>query len=465
MALAPGRSLAWRAIGRARRTHGWVRDSLREVAHSLSASERDRALAWRISMGATLAKGHLEARVLSLVRKPSSLEPRVRDALILGAYEIGYLSTPIGVAVSQWVDAVGSTSPRAIGLANAVLRKLSPLRSEVLGARSRVVQGTLSVDDLELCSGLPEWLCARFLDERGSEASATIALGLAEAAPAWLVGVISDARMGVLEDAGLEPKAEALPGIWRLGNPARLESSHVLERGFCPEDLSAFEIALASVPKPGGSRLEVGVGRGTKALVAATLSSERGALGRFVCVDASAERVLEARDRFARAGLPATLVHGEGRDLEAHLGDERFSMVFVDAPCSGTGTMRRHPEIAWNLDPSSVEAPGHAPLPQLQLELLEEASRHVEEDGYLLYATCSALREENGQVVEAFLSGEAGSRFERAGLDELPVFAQLGKDAQDRLKADGFFGSEFSTKPVPEGPDLHYLAALRRVHA
>ncbi len=465
MPTSPARLLALRAFGRARRTGCWIRDALRDCARNRAISREDRAFAWRLAMGATLARGSVEARVVELVRRPSSLEPRVRDALILGAYELGYFSTPLGIAVDQWVDAVGGVASRARGLANAVLRNLVPLRTEVEGARGRVAAGGYGADDLQRATGLPAWLSERLRNEMGAQDAALLALGLMEAAPTWLVATSPCAREDALDRAGLDPRPEGIPGIWRLDAPSKLEESDALSKGFSVEDRSAYEIALASVPKAGGSRLEVGVGRGTKALVCATALSRLGIHPRLTCVDASAHRLEEARGRFRREGVDATFITGDGRDLDALVGRERYDLVFIDAPCSGTGTMRRHPEIAWNLDPSSIDASKSDSLPALQLELLEAAARHVGPRGHLLYATCSALREENEEVVGAFLEGAAGADFERVAPKDLPGISSLDELARGQLAQDGWSDRIFKTTPRLDGPDLHFLAAFRRKDA
>ena len=87
--------------------------------------------------------------------------------------------------------------------------------------------------------------------------------------------------------------------------------------------------------------------------------------------------------------------------FDAMLGEPvKFDTVFIDAPCSGTGTMRRHPEIPWRLTEKDVAIE----LPKLQLTMLKEAAARVAAGGELIYATCSVFDEENTQVVDAFLN-------------------------------------------------------------
>ena len=98
-------------------------------------------------------------------------------------------------------------------------------------------------------------------------------------------------------------------------------------------------------------------------------------------------------------------VCADGRKLDASLGS--FELVLVDAPCTGTGTLSRHPEIAWSLEEDAPEK-----LSLLQGELLAAAASRVAAGGRLVYATCSVLAEENERVVEAFLASPAGAGFE-----------------------------------------------------
>lgn len=461
MPCSPARGLALKAFGLSRRKNLWARDALRDCAAHGHVKPVDRALAWRLVMGATLTRGLLEERVLSFVAKPSGLEPRVGDALLLGAFELGYLATPVAVAVDEWVEAVKAVSPKAVGLANAVLRKVAPLRKAVGAARERLGGTRWDSGDLATASGLPRWLLERVIEERGPAEASEWALGALDAAPLWLVATSPRSSLPLLEAEGLKAVPAALPGIWRIGNPQAM--AHIPELvGFSPEDRSAFEIALASVPAAGGSRLEVGVGRGTKALVAATVLETRGKSARLVGVDLSRRRVAEARERFERSGYDATFLACDGRAVGDALGKERFDIILVDAPCSGTGTLRRHPEIAWNLKEANLSAADPASLPTLQLQLLRAASTLLAEGGSLLYATCSILKEENHGVVEAFLAGEDGARYEPGSLGELPIFSELGESARAALEDDGFEGPAFQPRIRRGGPDGHFLAVLRK---
>ena len=226
----------------------------------------------------------------------------------------------------------------------------------------------------------------------------------------------TDEVAALLEGAGCAPAPGPAAGSFSLGRPSALVPSGLVERvDVLPCDLAAQEVALACAPAPGERVLEVGSGRGTKTVLLEGAAVAAGGTCRIVAVEADARRSERAAARMAAAGVAdhVRCVAADGRALDDSYGS--FELVFVDAPCTGTGTLARHPEIAWSLAP---EAP--AELARLQGELLASAAARVGEGGRLAYATCSVLAEENERVVEAFLAGPAGVGFvlEDAGLTE-----------------------------------------------
>ena len=151
-----------------RRRDGRVRELLRTSEAMETLDARDRALASRLALGATSAEGTLDEVLKRYVKRPSSLEPRVRDALRLATFEALDLDTPASSVVSQGVELARHASPRAAGLANAVLRKVvAEARPQVAEARLRVEEGGADPADLALVAGLPRWLVTRVLEARG----------------------------------------------------------------------------------------------------------------------------------------------------------------------------------------------------------------------------------------------------------------------------------------------------------
>ena len=141
-------------------------------------------------------------------------------------------------------------------------------------------------------------------------------------------------------------------------------------------------------------------------------------------------------------GFDAEAIIGDATDLDALVGERTFDRVFIDSPCTGLGTLRRHADIRWRLRPETI-----AESAELDARLLESAASHVAPGGILAYATCTVTHEENADAVEAFLATEAGAAFE--------VVPCRNPDLDIELPF-------FSTVLEPDGPDAHFLALLRR---
>ncbi len=409
--LSAARRVALALAGERRRRGARARDFLRGSDALSELDERDRGLAVRLVMGVTAAEGTLDAMIDGHLRRGAKLEPRVRDALRIAVFELVYLGTRSDVAVSQGVELVRSVAPRAAGLANAVLRRVAEEDvAAVATARERVGSGAFDVRDLALVGALPEWLAGRV----GTRALTA----LAPAAPWVAANLVKGNPFDSLREAGCEPQEGPLPRSLRLGAPSRLAPSGLVESAaVIPCDLAAQEVALACAPLPGERVLEVGQGRGTKTLLLQNAAVAVGGPCEITAVELSPRKSKLATRRMETAGVAdhVSCVCADGRALPEDLGT--FDLVFLDAPCSGTGTLARHPEIAWSLSP---EAP--AELAVLQAELLASAAAHVSPGGRLVYATCSVLAEENDAVIQAFLASPAGAGFElvHSGLTEVP---------------------------------------------
>ncbi|MBR3157991.1 MAG: hypothetical protein IKF14_02695 [Atopobiaceae bacterium] len=440
------RRTACELLGDVRRRDARARDLLRESERMARIDDRDRAFATRLVLGVIGARGLLDARLDARMR--GKCEPKVRDALRLSAYELLFLGTPASAAVSQGVELVRGIRPRAAGMANAVLRRVAsedvPKRAAAVDA---VTSGTSPVDlhspvslhDLEWVSGYPAWL----LDRMGS-ARVDVARAALEPAPVYVATNRArhddEETFRLLAEKGLGPRASDLPGSFELDNPAGLSRSGLVEHAdVVVADLSAQRVAHLVGVCPGERVLEVGRGRGTKTLLLESSALRAGGLTTLVGVDSVPFKTRVAAQRMDVAGLggvvscvtfDATRLGAD--DLPPELATE-FDVVFVDAPCSGTGTLRRHPEIPWTLTPADVES-----LRGLQLRMLLAASARVAPGGRLCYATCSLLQEENDDVVGEFLRTSQGR-----------AFAQEGEPLR--------------TSPALGGPDGHFATCLRRV--
>ena len=374
--LSPARRRALSALMEARDGRGFVRDILAASAGTLSDA-RDEAFALTLALGVTVTAGTLDEALDRYIAKPAEVSARVRVALRIPAFEMLYLDTPGHVAVSQGVELVRSQARSAAGLANAVLRRIDEGRAAFFAAQD------VSEERRELVvrarrQGIPVWL-ARMIDDslarHGIDGESLCFNGAAAPACACTRpgAVYSDDVSGCFEPSVLE-------GSYLVGAPAVVAASRDLVQGdLVISDLNAQLIAASAVRS--GSCLEIGAGRGTKTYVMACRANRRGLCGRHVAVDLSAAKCDINRQRLEQAGLAEGIefAPGDGCDLDATLAhldvaDTRtlFDTVFLDAPCSGTGTMRRHPEIPWRLLSSDIEDG----LPKLQLQLLPDELKY-----------------------------------------------------------------------------------------
>lgn len=493
---------------------GRVKDVARGSAALAGLSERDRDLAMRLACGVVATSGRLDEVMGSHLTGRAHLEPRVRDALRVSCFELLYLSTPASVAVDQGVELVRARSPRAAGLANAVLRRVAKEDRPRVEAARRRLEGHVTGDaaaagpaaagdaaaagpaaagdaadaddlaDIALVSGLPDWLVRELVGAVGLPAARRACLDELEPAPVYVranpMNLSPGEAPACLAGLGLGPRRVEDTDVYLLERPGALASSGLVqEAAVVPADLAAQLVALVAAPRPGATVLEVGQGRGTKSLLLEAAALAGGGVADILGVDSEAFkcRVSRRRMRAARLSDHVSSLALDARELggkEAPAGVATgYDLVFVDAPCSGSGTMRRHPEIAWSLarasvepgDPEGAAAPsgagGLAPLPALQLQILTAAAARVRPGGELVYATCSFLPQENADVVDAFLGTDEGADFELAPVCEAWGVRRLGEKGQRLLRSFSDRGT-FLSLPGKWACDLHFCARMVR---
>jgi 16S rRNA (cytosine967-C5)-methyltransferase len=242
----------------------------------------------------------------------------------------------------------------------------------------------------------PDWLAPSLQASLGERFGPVMAL-LRTRAPVFLRVNLSRATAEeavaslAAEGIGAVPHPLSPTALQVTENARRVKSSAAFREGLVElQDAASQAVVDMLLPLAPGTRvLDYCAGGGGKALALAAAGA------RVTAHDADARRMADLPERARRAGARI--------DVAERLGRERFDVVLVDAPCSGSGAWRRQPEAKWRLDAGRLAA-----LTALQAEVLGEASRHVAPGGTLAYATCSLLEEENGAAVQAFLSGNAG---------------------------------------------------------
>ncbi len=453
MSASPGRVTALKVISRVRERRAYAHETLDAVLNATPGLDvRDRAFATRVAYGVIATAGTLDEALDRFLDRPSRVEPRVRDALEIAAWEILFGGADIHVAVSEGVELARSVRSQAASLANAVLRRLADASDTFPWGDPTSDHGALA-----RLYGHPLWMTERLVDDLGRPAAESVLAADNEPAPVYLAHLPfrgpERELIARLESAGAGPSQGPLPGSIQVDRPAALATSAVLASCLAEVcDAGAQFAAFCVRPGPGMRIVEIGAGRGTKTLLLQALAHRAGGQAEIWAVDSHAFKLDVLSKRAAELGvngihlLVADATHlpvGEGLPPQGGA-----DVVLLDAPCSGLGTLRRHPDKRWRLRPQDIDA-----LAALGAHMLEQSALLVSPGGFVVYSTCTLTRRENRGVVEGFLESSAGKRFVVDDLaSEVPA-------AWRRFVAEeGWFQS------VPEigGPDGHFVARLRR---
>lgn len=392
------RTLAWQILRRVE--EGAYADAL--LGHtpgSTQLSPRDRALLTRLVYGTLAWQGYLDHIIGAFSRRPAAqLDAPVRTLLRLALLQICVLTKiPPFAAVNTAVElAKGARGGAATGLVNAVLRRaVAAWRDVALPSRHDDPLGYLSTR-----LSHPRWLVERWLARYGVDETEAMLHADNESAPTVLrVNRLRTDAPGLLEQwrtTGLvgEPSPYSPVGI-RVANGGDPERLPGYTAGmFSLQGEASQLVALLLAAQPGERVLDVCAAPGGKATHLAELMDNRGEV---VAIDVSAPGVRRLQRMTQRLGL--SILHPVVADvLTWSPGEGQFDRVLVDAPCSGLGTLRQHPEIKWRRTPQDI-----ASLAAVQRQLLLRSSGWVRPGGVLVYATCTISAQENEEVVGAFV--------------------------------------------------------------
>jgi 16S rRNA (cytosine967-C5)-methyltransferase len=372
-------------------------------------------------------------------------------------------------ASSAWI--MGEAGPRA-----GVIGALKQLRGVSIDEIARLFSGEghapppLSAQEQDgLANGAlddapahvrgdyPEWLGVDFEASFGAQA-ADEGRALAERAPVDLrVNTLKGGRDKALASlAHLQPRATPFSpiglriAITPEGRGPALAAEPAYAKGLVEvQDEGSQLAALLSGVKPGAQVLDLCAGAGGKSLALAAMMNNQG---QIYATDSDGRRLMPIFDRLERAGARNVQVRAPKgpRDILSDLA-ARCDLVFVDAPCSGSGAWRRNPDAKWRMRPGALEQ-----RIKNQRETLQQAAQFVRPGGRLVYVTCSVLRSENEDQIDAFLGDHANF---------LPVAAEhLARSANlpDLIAQASRLGAGLRLSPLKTATDGFYIAALAR---
>lgn len=395
---------------------------------------RERAFAHELAYGVTRLRGRLDHLIAPHVRKGmESVDPTVLELLRIGAYQILHMGrVPAYAAVSATVDHVREVvGARPAGFVNAVLRRVH----EGGGGRDRFPdEATDPVGFLASWGSHPEWLIRRWLERWGVDEVKRLVEADNRPPPTYLV------PLGTTPTQAVQVLAVAGVGASVVGDGTtcvRLDSRSdvVTALAALPDAVvqdPAANLVSACVEVPMGTMVaDLCAAPGGKALALSARPAE------ILAADRSESRIRMVREHVRRTGRPVALVVADAM----HPPLRGAGVVLLDVPCTGTGTLARHPDARWRLEQEGVAA-----LAEVQCGMLDVAGDLVEPGGLLVYSTCTLEPEENADQVRRFLLRRADFVLET--IDSVPA----------RFVREGFL----EVLPQTSDFDGAFAARLRR---
>ncbi|MDF9754263.1 16S rRNA (cytosine967-C5)-methyltransferase [Pseudomonas sp. TE6288] len=362
--------------------------------------ERDRGLTQDLAFGTARWQPRLDLLAAQLLQKPfKAADADVQALLLVGLYQLFYSRIPAHAAIGETVGCADKLKkPWAKGLLNAVLRRAQREGEALLADMER---------DPVVRTAHPRWLQKSLKAFWPEQWEAICAANNAH--PPMILRInrrhhSRDAYLALLDEAGISASAcqysrdgivlaeacdvRGLPGFaegWvSVQDEAAQLSADLLE-------LAPGQRVLDACCAPGGKTCHL-------------LEAEPG-LAHMVAIDLEAKRLTRVRENLDRLKLDAELIACDARDTASWWDGKPFQRILLDAPCSATGVIRRHPDIKLTRQADDIPA-----LATLQGELLDALWPTLEVGGMLLYATCSSLPTENTEVIDAFLARTPGAR-------------------------------------------------------
>ncbi len=362
--------------------------------------ERDRGLTQDLAFGTARWQPRLDLLAAQLLQKPfKAADADVQALLLVGLYQLFYTRIPAHAAIGETVGCADKLKkPWAKGLLNAVLRRAQREGEALLADMER---------DPVVRTAHPRWLQKALKAFWPEQWEAICAANNAH--PPMILRVnrrhhSRDAYLALLAEAGIDASAcqygsdaivlaqacdvRGLPGFaegWvSVQDEAAQLAADLLE-------LAPGQRVLDACCAPGGKTCHL-------------LEAEAG-LAHVVAIDLEAKRLARVRENLDRLQLDAELIACDARDTASWWDGKPFQRILLDAPCSATGVIRRHPDIKLTRQADDIPA-----LAALQGELLDALWPTLEVGGMLLYATCSSLPTENTEVIDAFLARTPGAR-------------------------------------------------------
>jgi 16S rRNA (cytosine967-C5)-methyltransferase len=458
LAVSAARKIAFEVLSRVAAEDAYASELL-HARLDASVKPEDAALATEITLGVLRWQRLLDTLLARHTKKSiQRLDVPVAIALRIGLYQIRFLErVPARAAVSESVELVKfARKTSAATLVNAVLRRSAdeakfPAETLLAAAQREAARATW----LAVLHSHPTWLVERWLAQHGESATTTI-LEANNRAPRVSCHANDesqrDAVIAALQNSGLriEP-GTLLRDAFSVSGGSVFRSDAFRSGALSIQDEASQTIPLLLSVERGQKILDLCCAPGGKTAI---LAHAAGKTGLVIASDLHAHRLRATRDQLVRIGAKNVRVVQLDASKPLPFTHE-FDRILVDAPCTGTGTLARHPEIRWRLTLEQIAA-----LKPLQSSLLSFAAGNLRVGGRLVYSTCSIEREENETVVAVALA--ANPKLKRVASAEAssPLTAKLAASMDPSVLFDS--DGQFHTLPGIYGTDGFFAAVLER---
>jgi 16S rRNA (cytosine967-C5)-methyltransferase len=422
---------------------------LGQVLDRGTVSEKDRSLLTEIVYGTLRWRGRLDSYLKQLTRRPlEKTDPFIRNLLRLTLYQIDFLDRiPEYAAINEAVNlARAHAGNRISGFVNGVLRNFIRTREPPLPPDP----ATAGIAALANYWSHPEWLIKNWIDYLGRNDIVPLLAACNRQAPLVLrVNVFRTDREALLT-AFKADGIEASPTNWspqgiRVESQVPIDQLPGHQEGlFQVQGESSQLVTFLLDPHPGENILDACAAPGGKTTHVAEFMGDRG---QVTATDRSANGIVKIYENSTRLGLNS--IKTMRADMTKQIaGAQRptYDRILVDAPCSGLGTLRSHPEIKWNRGMSDLTR-----LHDLQGKILEQAASYLKSEGILVYSTCTLSAVENENTVEEFLGRHREFVLEDAA-------SYLPNQAKQLVR-----GKYFMALPHRHDTDGFFAARLKRV--
>lgn len=424
--------------------------TLRHLFRRYCLSELDRALATELAYGAIRRRNTLDWLASQFSHyNLTELPPAIRNILRLGIYQLYFLDNiPPWAAINEAVNLAKKFGHRGVSsLVNAVLRRAAANKTKISYEQIQ----DHPAEYISIVYSHPQWLVERWIKHYGQEQTIALARSNNEPPKLFLRVNVNKTTPTELITRLNRRGWQAYPGphlpeaIW-VANPGDLTRLPEFSEGlFFIQDEGSMMVSRALAPEKGQLILDACAGPGSKTTHLAELIEDTGTI---IALDINEGRLKLVRQNCQRLGLRCIgLQVGDARQA-ANIFACEFDSILVDAPCSGTGVLRRRPDARWKKTPALISE-----LSRLQEEILAGVSPLLKPGGTLVYSTCSLEPEENNLVVKSFLE-----RHPQFKLDSL-AFPFEFQRREDRESADQGFIQLF---PHIHGTDGFFIARMKK---